>query len=158
MKTIFVFSDSHGYAGNMLRALDAELPDLMIHLGDGEYDLDAVKARYPLLPAETVRGNCDRFSVSVKTLRMTVAGKRIFATHGHLYDVKYDADLTRLRYAALEDDADVVLFGHTHRAYLDEFAGMKILNPGTCGRTPGPTYGRITIENGLVTAEIRSIP
>jgi putative phosphoesterase len=141
----------------MLRVLDAGLPDLMIHLGDGESDLDKVRKRYPLLPIENVRGNCDRFSVSLKTLRMTFAGKRIFATHGHLYDVKYDAELTRLRYAALEDDADIVLFGHTHRAFLDEFAGMKILNPGSCGRTSSPSFGLITIENNAVSAEIRYI-
>lgn len=141
----------------MLRVLDAGLPDLLIHLGDGEYDLDRVRTQYPLLPIGNVRGNCDRFSASLKTLRMTAGGKRIFATHGHLYDVKYDPGLTRLRYAALEDGADVLLFGHTHSAYLDEFAGMRILNPGSCGRISAPSFGLITIDNDILTAEIKYI-
>ena len=155
MKRIYVFSDSHGYAENMIHVLSAGTPDLMIHLGDGERDLDEVRARFPSLPIENVRGNCDRYSTAATTLRLTVAGKRIFAAHGDTYDVKLDRTLTRLRYAALEDEADIVLFGHTHAAYLDEFAGMKLLNPGSCGETWGPTYGEITIDGDSVTAEIK---
>ena len=39
MAVIYVFSDSHGYSGNMLHVLSAGLPDLLLFLGDGELDL-----------------------------------------------------------------------------------------------------------------------
>ena len=157
MKTIYVFSDSHGYAENMLRILNAKTPDLMIHLGDGEYDLEKVREHFPSLPIENVRGNCDRYSTAMITLRFTYEGKRFFAAHGDTYGVKFDSTLTRLRYAALEDDADIILFGHTHTPYLDEFAGMKIMNPGSCGETRAPTYGEITIQDGVITTDVKAI-
>ncbi len=157
MKSILVFSDSHGYAENMLRVLEKTTPDLMIHLGDGERDLDAVSRRYPMLPIGSVRGNCDRFSSAEETMRLTIEGKRIFAVHGHKHGVKLDLELTRLRYAALEDHADIVLYGHTHAARLDEFAGMQIMNPGSCGSVRRPTFGLITIDGDEIRTEIRSI-
>ncbi len=155
MKRICVFSDSHGYGENMLRVIDREKPAMVIHLGDGLSDLWQVTRKYPDLPVESARGNCDRYSTAMNTLRLTVEGKRIFACHGHTYDVKFDPALTRLRYAALEDEADILLFGHTHIPMQDHDLGMDILNPGTVGESYCPTYGLIVIDGGRVTTEIR---
>ena len=155
MKKLCVFSDSHGCAEHMLRVLGRERPDLVIHLGDGETDLIPVRNRYPDLPIENVRGNCDRFSTALNVLRATVDGVRIFAVHGHMYDVKLDPAFTRLRYAALEDDAKLLLFGHTHSPLRDRVWGMEILNPGSCGDIPCPTYGLVLLNGGTVTTEVR---
>lgn len=154
MKRICVFSDSHGYADHMLAAVRLHRPDLVIHLGDGEGDVLYLRAAFPDLAVENVRGNCDRRSDAPEVLRMTVAGRRIFAVHGHRYSVKYDPHCTRLLYAAMEDGADIVLFGHTHAAYLDEVDGISVMNPGSVGDTYRPTYGLITIEDGRVTTGI----
>ena len=151
---ICVFSDSHGCPEYMLASIEQQNPNFVIFLGDGERDLQEIRYAFPLLVIEQVRGNCDRFSDAPDTLRFTVAGKRFFATHGHLYQVKMDRELTRLRYAALEYGADIALFGHTHRPFLGEFSGMKLLNPGTCGAVPSPTFGLVTIEQGTLRAEL----
>jgi len=155
LKKICVFSDSHGYADNMLAAIERERPDLVIHLGDGAADLDAVRRRFPALLIESLEGNCDRFCDALTELHATVAGKRIFAVHGHRHGVKLDPGLTRLRFAAMEDRADIVLYGHTHAAHNEKSGGMLIVNPGSCGYTARPTYAVIVIDGDTVTAEIR---
>ena len=109
-----VFSDSHGISDNMLHAVYVEEPDAVIFLGDGERDLKPMRRRYPNLPIHAVCGNCDvGFSLPDKLL-LTLEGVRIFAVHGHRHDVKYDRGLDYLLRSALHEQADVVLFGHTH--------------------------------------------
>ena len=80
-------------------------------------------------------------------------GVRIFATHGHLFNVKYDPSLSELVREA--KDADVVLFGHTHSAHREKRDGMEILNPGSIGRGARPSYGVIMICDGEIQTEIR---
>lgn len=152
---ICVFSDSHGYAANMIEAVRLEEPTLCYFLGDGETDLVTLRERFPDLPINAVRGNCDLRSTQPLVLCAVVAGVRIWAVHGHQHEVKYDDAARELCRAALRADADVVLFGHTHRPYLDRHLGMLILNPGPIGRVREPSYGLMTIEDGKATAEIR---
>jgi hypothetical protein len=143
-----VFSDSHGIADNMIRAVSKEKPDLCFFLGDGERDLLLLQKRFPRLPVNAVRGNCDVFSSLPGTLVCAAGGIKIFATHGHLYGVKHDPIFRELCEAALEADADVVLFGHTHDPFRDFTMGMALLNPGSIGPTTRPSYGLITTESG----------
>ena len=155
--TIYVFSDSHGCSSKMIRVLEEKQPDLCLFLGDGEADFDTVRERFPSLRAESVCGNCDRFSQAPKELHLTVGGKRIMAVHGHEYNVKWDRDLMRLRYSALEKGEDVVLFGHTHSACREEDYVPVILNPGSAGYGSGASYGIITIDGAVLKTELRRI-
>ena len=152
---ICVFSDSHGYAGNMIKAVRLEDPALCFFLGDGETDLVTLRGSYPDLPIYTVRGNCDLRSTQPLILNAVVSGFRFYAVHGHQHEVKYDDSVRELCYAALRADADVVLFGHTHLPYLDHHLGMEIMNPGSIGKVKNPSYGLLTIEDGKLSAEIR---
>lgn len=154
---ICVFSDSHGYPDHMLRVIEKERPDLIFHLGDGESDLRAVRRAYPDLPIHCVRGNCDMFSAAPAVMKTKVAGVKVFATHGHEFKVKFDRDFQTLRYAGLEADARVVLFGHTHAPYHDRVWGMEIVNPGSIGYGTRPGYAVLTIEDGKVTANLKQI-
>ena len=152
---ICVFSDSHGYAGNMIMAVRLENPALCFFLGDGETDLVTLRGSYPDLPIYTVRGNCDLRSTQPLILNAVVSGFRFYAVHGHQHEVKYDDSVRELCYAALRADADVVLFGHTHLPYLDHHLGMEIMNPGSIGKVKNPSYGLLTIEDRRLSAEIR---
>ena len=153
--TICVFSDSHGYAGNMIKAVLRERPALCFFLGDGETDLVSLRGRFPELPIYSVRGNCDLYSTQPLVLNAVVSGARIFAVHGHQHEVKYDDAVRELCCTGLRENADVVLFGHTHLPFHDHRLGMEILNPGTIGRVREPSYGLLTIEDGKISAEIR---
>ena len=152
---ICVFSDSHGYAEYMIKVVRREAPALCFFLGDGETDLQRLRSRCPELSVYGVRGNCDLRSVQPLVLDVVVAGVQIYAVHGHQHEVKYDDSLRELCRAALRSNADIVLFGHTHRPHLERHLGMEILNPGSIGKVREPSYGLLTIEDGKVSAEIR---
>ena len=157
MKKICVFSDSHGNSENMVRAVLAESPDLVIHLGDGENDLYRLEMTFPSLPIENVCGNCDWRSAAPACLRTTAFGIRIFAVHGHMHDVRKDPGLRKLLAAAEQDEARIVLFGHTHEPVIRREKGMEIMNPGSVGEEAAPTYGVIRIRDGEVSMELRRI-
>ena len=150
-----VFSDSHGDVDHMIRAVRLENPALCFFLGDGEYDLTRLQRRFPSLPVNAVRGNCDLRSTLPRALTCAAGGVRIFATHGHLYGVKHDPIYRELCEAALAENADVVLFGHTHEPFRDRTMGMELLNPGSIGPTTRPSYGLILLGGDRVETAVR---
>lgn len=154
---ICVFSDSHGCAEHMIRAIAREKPALCFFLGDGERDLAQVQARYPQLPFYAVRGNCDWRSAQSASIVCTVGGVCIFATHGHLYDVKHEPDLDSLLRAAEEAGASLTLFGHTHLPLLETRRGITLLNPGSVGRSARPGYALLSLDGGSVKAELKTV-
>ena len=154
---VCVFSDSHGYAGNMIAAIELEDPDLCFFLGDGERDIVKVGERFPDLPIYAVRGNCDLRSELSRSLCCAIGGVVIFATHGHLSDVKYEDRLDTLTEQALRAGASIALFGHTHIRNLSENQGVTLVNPGPAGRRHRAGYAVLTIENGKCRAELKEI-
>ena len=155
---ILIFSDSHGNTRNLSRAIaeHGDSVDLILHLGDGIADLPPEAGAM----CQTVRGNFeDCFSryMDVKTeLLLPVAGKTIYACHGHRHGVKtFEAMFAR--YAA-ERGADIALFGHTHMPYLryapeEEYGRpLYLFNPGSIGSPRGgkASYGILEISEGGV--------
>ena len=155
-----VFSDSHGTSFGMKRALrmhpDAEV---IFFLGDGLSDFEELiydRSRAYI----AVRGNWDvngilGDSMVKKTDSITLMGHRIFLTHGDLYGVKYGLD--GIKRLAVDHNADLVLFGHTHQKlekYIPtEEGGYYLFNPGSIGGGFGikPSYGVINLtEQGIL--------
>ena len=154
---ICVFSDSHGYADNMIAAIELEKPELCFFLGDGERDIERVMKLYPDLPVYAVRGNCDFRSKSKNFLKIEVEGVTIFMTHGHMSNVKYEYELDTLTLHATQAGASVALFGHTHTQHLSENRGVTLINPGTVGRGYYPGYAVLNIEKGMCRTELKTI-
>ena len=50
-------------------------------------------------------------------------------THGHSYHVSMG--VVRLREEAKRRKADIVMFGHTHKPYVDTEGDLTIINPGS---------------------------
>jgi hypothetical protein len=153
---IGVMSDSHGNLKAVKQAT-AEMGqvDVIIHLGD--YVEDALYLRtITNIPVHILKGNLDSFDKDGSiTLETTLGGFKFFACHGHKYGVKND--LHRLYYAGLKKNAQVILYGHTHHAYIEEDGRILMMNPGSVGapRMGDPeSYGLITIENGEIDAKI----
>lgn len=152
---ILVLSDSHRSTQPMLDAVRRERPDAIIHLGDHASDTQVLSAEYPHLPLCCVRGNCDLYEDSVpESALMNWDGVRIFAVHGHRYGVK--SGVLRLYYAGMEQQADILLFGHTHIPYCEESDGIWLLNPGACGRSC-PSYGIIEIDQGIPHCRVEEL-
>ena len=148
-----VFSDTHGNIEPMCAAIRTWQPDLVLHLGDYVRDALTVRERFPELDLRYVRGNCDvGLRDEPEKLSLNLEGVELFATHGHLYNVKYALD--SLRNAAYFSGAKLCLFGHTHqRLYLD-MGGIQFLNPGTAGQGYALTAAQVVIENGTAACKI----
>lgn len=153
---ILVFSDTHGHCASMCTAIDREMPDYVIHLGDHTRDAENLRSLYPMLPILSVRGNCDYNDWSTPEIHVAnFDGVQILCVHGHNYNVK--GGLLRLYMAAKEKAVQIALFGHTHCAYCEEKDGLWLLNPGTCGRGNTATYAIVTVNNGKVACKIHTI-
>lgn len=151
---IGVISDTHRsicsieQLGDMVRGLD-----MIIHLGDNVDDISIIE-KYYKGKIINVRGNCD-FSTSTPYDRIEeVCGKKIFLTHGHKYGVK--ENLLKLRYKALEADATIVLYGHTHIGQIDFEEGIWYINPGSVSepRDGARSFAIINIEKESIETNL----
>ena len=152
---ILVFSDSHHDVNGMTYVLESESPDMVIHLGDSMNDAQTLSRLFPEIAFETVCGNCDFENMdSEKTI--IIDNFKFFMTHGHRYHVK--SGISKLIQKGSDEKADIVLFGHTHKAYIEKENGAWIINPGSISRIykmdKHPSYARITIENGEIACSI----
>lgn len=127
----------------MIQTIRRERPDLVLHLGDVCRDIEEVARQFYTLTVQNVCGNCDGFTETPDQRVLQVEGRRILMMHGHRYQVK--SGYGAARYAALEAQADILLFGHTHIAYCECVEGLWMMNPGTC-RGWGASYGVILLE------------
>lgn len=152
---IVVFSDSHGKLDWMIAAVEKEHPDHIFFLGDHERDGWDLSRLYPMIPLNAVKGNCD-FGPGLEDWVVELEGVRFLLTHGHLYGAK--TGYSRLAAAGMRCGADVVCFGHTHRATdVQEPGWPRLFNPGTVGGPHGQniTYGVIHVKAGKLTVEIK---
>lgn len=154
---ICVFSDSHGNVRNMISVIEFEKPKACFFLGDGERDFDEIKEMYPALKCYAVKGNCDFMSLGKTRLICEIDGIRVYATHGHKDDVKWEDDYRTLEANARSAKADLALFGHTHIQYLSERGDLTLLNPGSIGYGSYISYGVIETNHGMFSADLKAL-
>lgn len=158
---IIVISDTHGNFSALenviMRNTDA---DWIIHLGDGERELDRFIVSHPILTPKIIHvaGNCDYNSFSHDVFVLPVMDHKILATHGHTFGVK--SSLVPLRKTAIANGCDIVLYGHSHARFQSYEDGMWIMNPGSasCPRDGNrPSFGHIDISPAGVVTNIVDI-
>lgn len=148
---IIVISDTHSRNEEILgELLKIEKPDMIFHLGD--YVEDGEKIVKELgVDSLIVKGNGDYYSQYNEDEIVGIKGKKIFLTHGHRYNVRYNID--NLIYKGQEVGADIVLYGHTHVPINIKENGMHIMNPGSAsfprGMSYEKTYGVINIGDAI---------
>ena len=124
---IGLISDTHGLMReSALAALRGA--DLILHAGDVG-PLDVLDALRGLAPVNAVYGNVDEpghrdLPASFET---ELLGQRIHMSHGHELGSPTPEALVA-RY-----DADILIYGHTHRALVKELRGTLVINPGAAG-------------------------
>ncbi len=153
-----IFSDSHGRDYNMRDAMSMHRgADGFFFLGDGCADFERLCYDFTDRLCLNIAGNGELlFShTEYESERLVTLGDfKIFLCHGHRYHVKYG--YTEITYRALELDADMAIFGHTHDAvceYIDaEAAGRErplwLCNPGSISRPncgANPSFGILDI-------------
>ena len=135
---VLVISDTHGSDAAIRRALEVcRQIDVAIHLGDIVSDAKLLRDLMGERPCYFVRGNCDSYNAAEDELLVTIGGVTMLLVHGHEDGVKYD--MMRLYYHALEHEATVALYGHTHVSDIDRAGNVWMINPGSASR---PRMGR----------------
>lgn len=147
-----LISDTHGLLRPEVARAFAGVTAIL-HAGDvgGPAILRGLSA---IAPVEAVWGNVDdpHDPMLARAREVTIGGVTIHVSHGHEVG-RPTPDLLLARYPA-----DVVVFGHTHRACAVRAAsGRLAVNPGAAG--PGrfdlkPSVARLTIAGGRAEAEI----
>lgn len=128
---IIVLSDSHKALSNLRTAIEEQRDKsaTLIFLGDGLRDLESCEDLTENMRIIAVKGNCDMYCPEDSTALSEIGGKRIYCTHGYLEKVKYGNML--LYEQAEKYDADIILYGHTHRGVTEYHDGRYFFNPGS---------------------------
>jgi putative phosphoesterase len=153
---ILVVSDSHGDYYNLKKAIASQpTAEVIVHCGDGAKEVEELKTDFADKQIIAVRGNCDWSSTLPPVETVEICGKKLFVTHGHLFQAKFN--IYNLVCAAREQKADILLYGHTHCAMNEYDEGIYIMNPGSC-HGYGATYGYIDItDKGDIVTNIVTI-
>lgn len=155
---VLIVSDTHGREQNLAEALKQTGPiDQLIHLGDVEGGAEHIRELAGDAPAAIIAGNNDFFCDLPNERLFTLGGHRIFMTHGHGYFVH--SGTLYLKREARKKGADIVMFGHTHKPYMEEDNELLVLNPGSLSlpRQEGhrPTYIVMEIaDDGQISYEL----
>ena len=148
---IGLISDTHGLVRGEVHEAFAGV-ELILHAGDvGEQEILDELAQ--IAPVRAVFGNTDPPDQPglVHEISIEVGGVRIHLSHGHELGVPTPATLSE-RY-----DADVVVYGHTHRQLVTRIGERLVINPGAAGPRRfnlRPSVGRLTIKDRKAEVEI----
>ena len=157
---ILVISDTHGIiVESVINFLKNENNiDLLIHCGD-KYD-DGPKIAYLLGLTDFYRvvGNTDYGVKNGEThIKVVIENKKFLITHGHFENVKDGLD--ELKCLAQAENADIVLFGHTHTSYDEIDNNIIYFNSGSPVLPRGckASYGIIEICGDNIIRRIETI-
>jgi uncharacterized protein len=153
-RVLGLISDTHGLVRPRVYEALSRV-ELILHAGDvGGPDILA-ELRL-IAPVKAVFGNTDPPGDPelVSEIVIEVDGKRVHVSHGHEVGSPTPAAL------AARYDADVVVYGHTHRQLVTKLDGRLFVNPGAAGPKRFnliPSVAKLTIEKGMTEVEIIDI-
>ncbi len=155
MHLIGLISDTHG----LVRPACADAltgVELILHAGDVGGS-DVLQELSYIAPVRAVFGNIDRVGERGLEQEFVVEmdGTSVHVSHGHELGSPTPAALVR-RYAA-----DVIVFGHTHRALVTRIGRQLVVNPGAAGPRRfhlEPSVARLVIDDGRAEVEIITLP
>jgi len=129
--------------------------DMVLFLGDCIDDF--MDFQYIFLEKQFlyVCGNCDFYHDESNERIVEAAGKKIFMTHGHRYNVKLGHE--KIMDIAEGHGVDICLYGHSHAPYIAVERGICLMNPGSISLPRGakyPSYGVVEIVDGEIKAKI----
>jgi uncharacterized protein len=138
--------------------------DVILHAGDINAG-STIAALARIAPVQAVRGDHDRALPDLpETRELTIEGKRIVLVHGHrtrwieepstlLWTLSLgyftpNRGLPRSLHRRFPD-ADVIVYGHTHRSHAQKVGGALVFNPGAVHQwNPTTTRRRLAQRPG----------
>ncbi len=149
MTEIIAISDNHGERKCLSYIKEKHInADYFFHLGD------SVLPSYLLDGFAVVQGNNDPYKEYPNHLIIELEGHHILLIHGH--NQLYYGDLQLLHSLALNNNCDIVFFGHTHLYFDKTYKGIRFLNPGSIIRNRDGSIGsymRILIDDKDINVE-----
>ena len=144
---IGVISDTHGYLDPGVHDIFAGV-DHIIHAGDIGYPSIILELEH-IAPVTAVLGNTD-YGLDFKETEWVDLGERKFMVH-HIVppftpDTGLSAKLSRT-------ETDVLVFGHTHKGFAEQFGDVLLFNPGYAGKPRGGvdrSVGLIEVVDGAI--------
>jgi uncharacterized protein len=151
LHTVGLISDTHGLVrGGVHEALAGV--ELILHAGDvgGQEILDELAL---IAPVRAVYGNTDPPDMPglAEEISLTIGGVTIHVSHGHELGSPTATNLSA------QYDADVVIYGHTHRQMVTRIGERLVINPGAAGPRRfnlRASVGRLTITDRKAEVEI----
>ena len=146
-----LISDTHGLIRPGVH--DAlEGVELILHAGDvgGPEILDELRL---IAPIKAVFGNTDPAGdpTLADRIDLQLGGVRIHVSHGHEVGSPTPAKL------AARYDADIVVYGHTHKQLVTKLDRQLFVNPGAAGPkrfSLSPSVARLSIAGGKMEVKI----
>lgn len=162
---IFVFADTHGDTDGIELVISKSKPDLIIHLGDLVTDALKIQNKYPNIEMIIIRGNADNDDSIAKEKNIYISGKNIYLTHGDQFNhgkgVTRSAPESEIVAYAIQNNVDIVLYGHVHTPILSYERNVFAMNPGSSvfdrKRGFNPTFGLIELFENNIICKILSI-
>ena len=149
---LLVFSDSHQNETSLFHAIRHHKDVSHIFFcGDGHGDIETMQKKFPDKTFYIVRGNCDWCCDYPNLLTVNLGGKKFLLCHGHIQMVK--SGLERLIALGHQENADIVLYGHTHHQLTIADSRMLVCNPGSIGYNEEYVLLDIDETTGKITAE-----
>lgn len=149
---IGLVSDTHGLVRNSVFAALAGASQIL-HAGDVG-GRDVLHTLASIAPVLAVYGNVDPLDgLLPQEIALDAGGLSIHVSHGHELGSPTPAKLLS-RYSA-----DVLIFGHTHRALVEREGKRLVVNPGAAGPRRfdvKPSVGILRIVSGH--AEVQLLP
>lgn len=172
---IYCLGDLVGYGANPNEAIDrirqAAFPTIMGNYDDGvgfdrdecgcAYREDAERARgqrsLEWTKARTTAGHKAFLRTLEPEIRIQEERRRVLLVHGsprrmneYLFE---DRPLSSFERLAASSNADLIVFGHTHRAYVKDVNGVRFLNVGSVGKPKDGDWRACyaLVEDGDVT-------
>ncbi len=147
---IGLISDTHGLVRPDVHTALAGV-ELILHAGDVGGG-DVLMELALIAPVRAVRGNTDPPDDPPlpAEIALTVAGVRIHVSHGHEVGSPNTKRLLE-RY-----DADVIVYGHTHKQLVTRAGDRWVVNPGAAGPRRFdllPSVAKLTIAGGAIEVQ-----
>jgi putative phosphoesterase len=141
-----VISDTHGLLRPDVPSLLAGV-DLIVHAGDVG-TLAVLDALREIAPTVAVRGNVDRepWCTALPETEVVRVGEASEAGTIELYVLH---DIAQLKFDPKRAGYRAVIYGHSHRASIEERDGVLYLNPGAAGPR------RFNLSPSLARVEVR---
>jgi putative phosphoesterase len=148
---IGLISDTHGLVRADVHTALAGV-ELILHAGDvgGDAILDELEL---IAPVQAVYGNTDEPGQPrlVTAIDTEIGGLRIHVSHGHEVGSPTPPKLLA------KYDADVIVYGHTHKQLVHRDGTRLVINPGAAGARRFdllPSVARLTIAGGAAEVAI----